>query len=56
MVGARGKSDCVALCPFNIFQVRGIDDVDFEALFFLGSRADLFSSTFADKPGTKDRG
>jgi NAD-dependent dihydropyrimidine dehydrogenase PreA subunit len=30
-----GKSDCVAVCPYDVFQVREIDDADFEALSFL---------------------
>lgn len=31
-----GKSDCVDVCPFSVFQVRPIDDVDYQALSFFG--------------------
>jgi NAD-dependent dihydropyrimidine dehydrogenase PreA subunit len=31
-----GKSDCVEVCPFAVFQVRRIDDADFEKLSFFG--------------------
>jgi len=31
-----GKSDCVAMCPYGVFEVRRIDDADFLALSFLG--------------------
>jgi NAD-dependent dihydropyrimidine dehydrogenase PreA subunit len=31
-----GKSDCVAVCPYGVFEVRRIDDEDFRALSFLG--------------------
>jgi 4Fe-4S ferredoxin len=31
-----GKSDCVDVCPYGVFQVRRIDDADFEALSFFG--------------------
>jgi NAD-dependent dihydropyrimidine dehydrogenase PreA subunit len=31
-----GKADCVAVCPYNVFEVRRIDDADFDALGFLG--------------------
>jgi ferredoxin len=31
-----GKSDCVDVCPFGVFQVRLIDDSDFQALSFFG--------------------
>jgi len=37
-----GKSDCVAVCPYDVFEVRRIEDVDFAALAFfakLKSRA-----------------
>jgi NAD-dependent dihydropyrimidine dehydrogenase PreA subunit len=27
-----GKSDCVAVCPFDVFEVRRIDDVDWKPL------------------------
>jgi NAD-dependent dihydropyrimidine dehydrogenase PreA subunit len=31
-----GKADCVAVCPYGVFQVRRIDDADFEKLSWLG--------------------
>jgi NAD-dependent dihydropyrimidine dehydrogenase PreA subunit len=31
-----GKSDCVTVCPENVFEVRIIDDADFARLSFLG--------------------
>jgi 4Fe-4S ferredoxin len=31
-----GKSDCVAVCPYGVFEVRRIDDADFRALSLLG--------------------
>ena len=31
-----GKAECVAVCPYGVFQVRRIDDADFQALSFLG--------------------
>ena len=37
-----GKSDCVAVCPYAVFEVRRMADADFEALSFfarLKSRA-----------------
>jgi NAD-dependent dihydropyrimidine dehydrogenase PreA subunit len=37
-----GKSDCVAVCPYDVFEVRRIDDADFARLGFfakLKSRA-----------------
>lgn len=30
-----GKKDCDAVCPYNVFEVRRIDDADFAALSFL---------------------
>lgn len=30
-----GKRDCVEVCPYNVFEVRRIDDADFAALGFL---------------------
>lgn len=30
-----GKEDCAAVCPYDVFEVRKIDDADFEALGFL---------------------
>ena len=31
-----GKRDCVAACPYDVFEVRTIDKGDFAALSFLG--------------------
>jgi NAD-dependent dihydropyrimidine dehydrogenase PreA subunit len=31
-----GKRDCVDVCPYDVFEVRRIDDSDFAALSFLG--------------------
>ncbi len=31
-----GKSDCVAVCPYGVFEVRRIGDGDFQALSFFG--------------------
>jgi NAD-dependent dihydropyrimidine dehydrogenase PreA subunit len=31
-----GKADCVAVCPYGVFEVRRIDDADFEQLSWLG--------------------
>src|SRR5690554_4561835 len=31
-----GKAECVAVCPYDVFEVRRIDDADFKALSFVG--------------------
>jgi NAD-dependent dihydropyrimidine dehydrogenase PreA subunit len=31
-----GKRDCVEVCPYDVFEVRQIDDEDFSRLSFLG--------------------
>jgi 4Fe-4S ferredoxin len=31
-----GKKDCVRVCPYDVFEVRRIDDADFAKLGFLG--------------------
>jgi 4Fe-4S ferredoxin len=31
-----GKADCVAVCPYGVFEVRRMDDDDFRALSFFG--------------------
>jgi NAD-dependent dihydropyrimidine dehydrogenase PreA subunit len=31
-----GKSDCVAVCPFDVFEVRRMDDADFARLSIFG--------------------
>ena len=31
-----GKNDCVEVCPYDVFEVRRIDDADFARLSLLG--------------------
>jgi len=31
-----GKAECAAVCPYGVFEVRRIDEQDFQALSFLG--------------------
>lgn len=31
-----GKAACVAVCPYDVFEVRTIDEADFAALSFFG--------------------
>jgi NAD-dependent dihydropyrimidine dehydrogenase PreA subunit len=31
-----GKNDCVEVCPYDVFEVRRIDDADFARLSFFG--------------------
>jgi 4Fe-4S ferredoxin len=31
-----GKRDCVEVCPYDVFEVRSIDEEDFSSLSFLG--------------------
>ena len=31
-----GKADCVAVCPYDVFEVRRIEDADFRTLSLLG--------------------
>jgi 4Fe-4S ferredoxin len=31
-----GKRDCVQVCPYDVFEVRSIDEEDFSSLSFLG--------------------
>jgi 4Fe-4S ferredoxin len=31
-----GKGDCAAVCPENVFEIRRIDDGDYQALNLLG--------------------
>src|SRR5262245_48918609 len=31
-----GKGDCVAVCPYDVFEVRRMNDADFARLSFLG--------------------
>jgi NAD-dependent dihydropyrimidine dehydrogenase PreA subunit len=30
-----GKKDCVRVCPYDVFEVRTIEDADYEALGFI---------------------
>ncbi len=32
-----GKRDCVVVCPYDVFEVRTIDDADWQALSWLAS-------------------
>lgn len=36
-----GKNDCVEVCPYDVFEVRRIDDGDFAALGVLGKLKSL---------------
>lgn len=36
-----GKADCVAVCPYGVFEVRTIEDRDFRALSLLGKLKSL---------------
>jgi NAD-dependent dihydropyrimidine dehydrogenase PreA subunit len=36
-----GKSDCVEVCPYDVFEVRRIDDEDFKKLGALGKLKSL---------------
>ena len=36
-----GKEDCVRVCPYDVFEVRRIDDRDFAALGMLGKLKSL---------------
>jgi 4Fe-4S ferredoxin len=31
-----GKAECAAVCPYDVFEVRRMDDADFEQLSFFG--------------------
>jgi NAD-dependent dihydropyrimidine dehydrogenase PreA subunit len=31
-----GKSECVLVCPYGVFEVRSMDEADFRALSFFG--------------------
>jgi len=45
-----GKRDCVRVCPYDVFEVRRIDDADFDALSLLGrlkSRAHKRQTAYA---------
>lgn len=47
-----GKSDCVEVCPYDVFEVRRIDDADFAALGFfakLKSRAHRRQSAYTPR-------
>ena len=36
-----GKKDCVAVCPYDVFEVRRLDDAEFGALGLLGKLRSL---------------
>lgn len=36
-----GKEDCVRVCPFDVFEVRRIDEADYAALSMLGKLKSL---------------
>jgi NAD-dependent dihydropyrimidine dehydrogenase PreA subunit len=36
-----GKAECVAVCPFDVFEVRRIDDADFASLGVLAKLKSL---------------
>lgn len=36
-----GKKDCVAVCPYDVFEVRRMDDADYAGLGFLGKLKSL---------------
>jgi NAD-dependent dihydropyrimidine dehydrogenase PreA subunit len=31
-----GKAECIAVCPYDVFEVRRMDEADFEQLSFFG--------------------
>jgi NAD-dependent dihydropyrimidine dehydrogenase PreA subunit len=37
----QGKRDCVEVCPYDVFEVRRIDDADFAALGLLGKLSSM---------------
>jgi NAD-dependent dihydropyrimidine dehydrogenase PreA subunit len=47
-----GKADCVAVCPYDVFEVRRIDDADYRALPLLArlkSRAHGFKTAYTPR-------
>jgi NAD-dependent dihydropyrimidine dehydrogenase PreA subunit len=36
-----GKSDCAQVCPYDVFEIRRIDDVDFARLSMVGKLKSL---------------
>jgi 4Fe-4S ferredoxin len=36
MTRCEGKADCVRVCPEDVFEVRRIDDADYQGLGFVG--------------------
>lgn len=47
-----GKRECTRVCPYDVFEVRRIDDADFAALSFLGrlkSRAHRRQTAYAPR-------
>ncbi len=47
-----GKRDCVAVCPYEVFEVRRIDDTDYRALgFFQRLKSSAHGRQTAYTPG-----
>ncbi|HUB06223.1 MAG TPA: ferredoxin family protein [Myxococcales bacterium] len=47
-----GKRDCVDVCPYSVFEVRRMDDADYQALGFWGRlRASAHERRTAYTPG-----
>jgi 4Fe-4S ferredoxin len=47
-----GKADCVDVCPYDVFEVRRIDDADFDALgFFAKMKSRAHGRKSAYTPG-----
>jgi NAD-dependent dihydropyrimidine dehydrogenase PreA subunit len=50
-----GKRDCVDVCPYNVFEVRRIDDADFKQLSILGKlKSVAHKRQTAYTPGAQD--
>ncbi len=50
-----GKEDCAAVCPYSVFEIRRIDDRDFEALSFFGRlKSRVHGRMSAYTPGEAD--
>lgn len=50
-----GKHDCVDVCPFNVFQVRRIEDADFAGLTLIGKvKSALHKRQTCYTPGAAD--
>ncbi len=50
-----GKAECLDVCPYDVFEVRKIDDADFERLSFFGRlRSRAHGKLTAYTPGAAD--